>query len=79
MLDRKDVVAFEQRKAKELAALEEMKKEEARKLQRERRVFERHASAARAMPDKKERQEIQVRHLHCSSEISGVKLWKSTI
>ncbi|XP_023683356.2 centrosomal P4.1-associated protein [Paramormyrops kingsleyae] len=64
---RKDVVAFEQRKAKELADLEEMKKEEARKLQRERRVFERHASAARAVPDKKEREEIQALKQQLSS------------
>lgn len=48
-------------KAEELAKFEEYKKEETRRLQKERRVFERHASAARAMPDKKEREEIQVR------------------
>ncbi|XP_048834229.1 centromere protein J [Brienomyrus brachyistius] len=64
---RKDVVAFEQRKAKELADLEEVKKGEAQKLQRERKVFERHASAARAMPDKKEREEIQALKQQLSS------------
>lgn len=51
-------------KAVELAKFEEYKKEENRKLQKERRIFERHASAARAIPDKKEREEIQVRGRH---------------
>lgn len=48
-------------KAEELSRFEEYKKEETRKLQKERRVFERHALAARAIPDRKEREEIQVR------------------
>lgn len=47
-------------RAGELAKFEEYKKEETRRLQKERRIFERHASAARAIPDKKEREEIQV-------------------
>lgn len=47
-------------KTAELAKFEEYKKEENRRLQKERRIFERHASAARAIPDKKEREEIQV-------------------
>lgn len=47
-------------KSDELAKFEEYKKEENRKLQKERKLFEKHASAARAMPDKKEREEIQV-------------------
>lgn len=51
-------------KAVELAKFEEYKKEENRRLQKERRIFERHASAARAIPDKKEREEIQVSHRH---------------
>lgn len=51
---------FEQTRAGELAKFEEYKKEETRRLQKERRIFERHASAARAIPDKKEREEIQV-------------------
>ncbi|XP_048351513.1 centromere protein J [Sphaerodactylus townsendi] len=56
---RKEIATFEQQKAKELAQIEEMKKEEARKLQKERKVFEKYALAARAIPDKKERDEIQ--------------------
>lgn len=52
---------FEQMKAEELAKFEEFKKEENKKLQKERRLFEKHAAAARAVPDKKEREEIQVR------------------
>ncbi|KAK5608859.1 hypothetical protein CRENBAI_019266 [Crenichthys baileyi] len=56
---RKERLEFEQTKAEELARFEEYKKEENRKLQKERKVFEKHASAARAIPDKKEREEIQ--------------------
>ncbi|XP_075448426.1 centrosomal P4.1-associated protein isoform X1 [Ascaphus truei] len=56
---RKEVTDFEQQKAKELARIEEFKKEEIKKLQKERKVFEKYASAARAIPDKKEREEIQ--------------------
>ncbi|XP_062313672.1 centromere protein J isoform X3 [Osmerus eperlanus] len=55
---RKERAEFEQRKAEELARFEEFRKEETRRLQKERQVFEKHASAARAIPDKKERQEI---------------------
>ncbi|KAJ3592519.1 hypothetical protein NHX12_007646 [Muraenolepis orangiensis] len=39
--------------------LEEVSKEENRKLQRDKKLFEQHTSAARAIPDKKEREEIQ--------------------
>ncbi|XP_075054985.1 centrosomal P4.1-associated protein [Mixophyes fleayi] len=56
---RKEVADFEQQKTKELARIEEYTKEEMKKLQKERKVFEKYASAARAMPDKKEREEIQ--------------------
>ncbi|KAM7380102.1 hypothetical protein PAMP_003419 [Pampus punctatissimus] len=56
---RKECLEFEQRKTEELAKFEEYKKEENRKLQKERKLFEKHASAARAIPDKKEREEIQ--------------------
>ncbi|XP_013925548.1 PREDICTED: centromere protein J-like [Thamnophis sirtalis] len=57
---RKEKSAFEHHKTQELARIEELKKEEARKLQKERKVFEKYAQAARAIPDKKERDEIQV-------------------
>ncbi|XP_069035269.1 centromere protein J [Lepisosteus oculatus] len=56
---RKEVAEFEQKKAEELARLEELKKEEMKKLQKERKVFEKYAAAARAIPDKKEREEMQ--------------------
>ncbi|XP_033002165.1 centromere protein J isoform X2 [Lacerta agilis] len=56
---RKEVADFEQQKTKELTRIEEFKKEETRKLQKERKVFEKYAQAARAIPDKKERDEIQ--------------------
>ncbi|TKS67682.1 Centromere protein J [Collichthys lucidus] len=64
---RKERLEFEQMKAEELAKLEEYKKEENRKLQKERRLFEKHASAARAIPDKKEREEIQALKQQLSS------------
>ncbi|XP_068936666.1 centromere protein J isoform X2 [Petaurus breviceps papuanus] len=57
---RKEIADFEQQKAKELARIEEFKKEEMRKLQKERRVFEKYTTTARAIPDRKERGEIQV-------------------
>ncbi|XP_051938314.1 centromere protein J isoform X2 [Hippocampus zosterae] len=56
---RKERLAWEQERAEQLARFEEYKREETAKLQRERKVFEKHASAARAVPDKKEREEIQ--------------------
>ncbi|KPP69914.1 hypothetical protein Z043_111293 [Scleropages formosus] len=64
---RKEMADFEKRKEEELAKLEEFRKEETRKLQRERKVFEMHASAARALPDKKEREEIQALKQQLSS------------
>lgn len=57
---RKERLQFEQTKAEELAKFEEYKREQSSKLQKERKVFEKHLSAARAIPDKKEREEIQV-------------------
>lgn len=56
---RREYSEFEQRKANELAQIDELKKEEMKKLQKERKVFEKYATAARAIPDKKERDEIQ--------------------
>ena len=64
MFSRREREEFERRREEELARvvkLEEVTKEENRKLQRDRKLFEQHASAARAIPDKKEREEIQVR------------------
>ncbi|KAJ4933589.1 hypothetical protein JOQ06_030415 [Pogonophryne albipinna] len=79
---RKERVEFEQLKAEELAKLEESKKEENRKLQKDRKLFEKHASAARAIPDKKEREEIQALKQQLSSlqeELSGRESrWTST-
>uniref|UniRef100_A0A8C8DJ17 Centromere protein J C-terminal domain-containing protein n=1 Tax=Oryzias sinensis TaxID=183150 RepID=A0A8C8DJ17_9TELE len=56
---RRERLDFDQAKAAELARFEDYKKEENRKLQKERKLFEKHATAARAAPDKKEREEIQ--------------------
>ncbi|XP_050189695.1 centromere protein J isoform X2 [Myiozetetes cayanensis] len=56
---RKEIADFEQQKAQELAEIEEYKKKEMKKLQKERKVFEKYATEARAIPDKKERDEIQ--------------------
>lgn len=51
---------FQQQKAQELAVIEEYKKKEMKKLHKERKVFEKYTAEARAIPDKKERDEIQV-------------------
>uniref|UniRef100_A0A8D2N0F7 Centrosomal P4.1-associated protein n=1 Tax=Zonotrichia albicollis TaxID=44394 RepID=A0A8D2N0F7_ZONAL len=56
---RKEASDFEQKKAQELAEIEEYKKKEIKKLQKERKVFEKYTTEARAIPDKKERDEIQ--------------------
>ncbi|XP_071660055.1 centrosomal P4.1-associated protein isoform X2 [Patagioenas fasciata] len=56
---RKEVAEFQQQKAQELAAIEEYKKKEMKKLQKERKVFEKYTTEAKAIPDKKERDEIQ--------------------
>ncbi|XP_029386349.1 centromere protein J isoform X2 [Echeneis naucrates] len=64
---RKERLEFEQTKADELAKFEEYKREETKKLQKERKLFEKHAAAARAIPDKKEREEIQALKQQLSS------------
>ncbi|XP_077583579.1 centrosomal P4.1-associated protein isoform X2 [Stigmatopora nigra] len=64
---KKDRLAWEQQRTEQLAHFEEYKQEETKKLQRERKVFERHAVAARAVPDKKEREEIQALKQQLSS------------
>ncbi|KGL97786.1 Centromere protein J, partial [Charadrius vociferus] len=56
---RKEIAVFQQQKAQELAEIEEYKKKEMKKLQKERKVFEKYTTEARAIPDKKERDEIQ--------------------
>ncbi|XP_078360900.1 uncharacterized protein LOC144645268 isoform X2 [Oculina patagonica] len=54
-----EIAAFEKQKTEELERLEQFREEELRKLRRERRVFEKYQKAARSMPDKKERDEIE--------------------
>lgn len=61
---RKERLEFEQKKSEDLAKFEEHKREENKKLLKERKLFEKHVSAARAVPDKKEREEIQVHLPH---------------
>ncbi|XP_064297295.1 centromere protein J isoform X2 [Phalacrocorax carbo] len=56
---RKEITDFQQQKARELAEIEEYKKKEMKKLQKERKVFEKYTTEAKAIPDKKERDEIQ--------------------
>ncbi|XP_068000592.1 centromere protein J [Melanerpes formicivorus] len=56
---RKEIADFQQQKAQELAEIEDYKRREVKKLQKERKVFEKYTTEARAIPDKKERDEIQ--------------------
>ncbi|XP_020782587.1 centromere protein J isoform X2 [Boleophthalmus pectinirostris] len=58
---------FEQMMVQERSRLEEYKREESRKLQRERRLWEKHMTAARAAPNKSERDEIQALKQQLSS------------
>uniref|UniRef100_A0A4W4FNX2 Centrosomal P4.1-associated protein n=1 Tax=Electrophorus electricus TaxID=8005 RepID=A0A4W4FNX2_ELEEL len=55
----KERAEFQQKMADETAEWEELKREEGRKLQRDKKLFEKHAAAVRARPDKHERDEIQ--------------------
>ncbi len=57
---RKEKADFEKKRLEEIAKWEEFKSEEHKKLQRERKLFEKHAATVRARPDKQERDEIQV-------------------
>ncbi|XP_054642296.1 centromere protein J-like [Dunckerocampus dactyliophorus] len=63
---RMECEAFEKQRAEHLAHFEDYKKEETRKLQRERKLFEKHATAVRAMP-RKERREIHTLQEQLSS------------
>ncbi|XP_031655120.1 centromere protein J isoform X3 [Oncorhynchus kisutch] len=74
---RKERAEFEQQKAEELARFEEFKREETKKLQKERKVFEKHTSAARAIPDKRERDEIQALKQQLSSLHKELK-WRES-
>ncbi|XP_017558489.1 centromere protein J isoform X2 [Pygocentrus nattereri] len=56
---RKERAEFQQKMADDLTKWEEMKREENRKLQRDKKLFEKHAAAIRARPNKQERDEIQ--------------------
>ncbi|XP_055086712.1 centromere protein J [Periophthalmus magnuspinnatus] len=58
---------FEQTVAQERSCFEEYKREEMRKLQRERRLLENHISIARTVPNKNERKEIQALKQQLSS------------
>lgn len=67
-LYRKERAEFEKKRTEEIAKWEEFKKEEHKKLQRERKLFEKHAATVRARPDKQERDEIQVQIYYCRLE-----------
>ncbi|XP_043105078.1 centromere protein J [Puntigrus tetrazona] len=56
---KKEKADFEKKRMEDIAKWEEFKREEHKKLQRERKLFEKHAATVRARPDKQERDEIQ--------------------
>eukprot|EP01022_Parablepharisma_sp_SALTPOND_P001540 TRINITY_DN1066_c1_g1_i4.p1 TRINITY_DN1066_c1_g1~~TRINITY_DN1066_c1_g1_i4.p1 ORF type:complete len:630 (+),score=96.38 TRINITY_DN1066_c1_g1_i4:9217-11106(+) len=56
----KEIEAFQKQKEKELADLEELKKQEMQKLKKEKRVFERQVKAMQNVPNRKEREEIEL-------------------
>ncbi|XP_016309761.1 centromere protein J isoform X2 [Sinocyclocheilus anshuiensis] len=56
---KKEKAELEKKRMEEIAKWEEFKREEHKKLQRERKLFEKHAATVRARPDKQERDEIQ--------------------
>jgi len=55
----REVEEFEKQKQQELERLQEFKAEETRKLKRERKLFDQYQKAARAIPDKRDREEIE--------------------
>jgi len=57
---KKEMAEFEHQKADELQHLEEFKASEMKKLKKERKVFETYQKTARAGPDKKDREEIEM-------------------
>ena len=56
---KKEMDEFERQKNEEIKRLQDFKAEETRKLKRERKQFEQYQKAVRAMPDKKERRELE--------------------
>ncbi|XP_046840996.1 centromere protein J-like isoform X2 [Xenia sp. Carnegie-2017] len=56
----KERSSFEKYKTQELERLEKFKTEEEKRLRRDKRIFEQYQKASRALPDKKEREEITV-------------------
>lgn len=57
---RKDMSEFEAAKKEELEKLYEFKEEEMKKLRNERKVFEKYHKAVRSLPNKEQRQEIEM-------------------
>ncbi|KAK3083774.1 hypothetical protein FSP39_002942, partial [Pinctada imbricata] len=57
---KKEIAAFEKEKSEELKRLQEYKIEETKKLKHEKKMFEKYQKAAREMPNKKEREEIEM-------------------
>ncbi|XP_041455950.1 centromere protein J-like isoform X2 [Lytechinus variegatus] len=57
---KKEMEEFQKQKAEDLQRLQEYKEEEIKKLKRERKMFEKHQKNLRAMPDKRDREEIEM-------------------
>ncbi|XP_041348102.1 centromere protein J-like [Gigantopelta aegis] len=57
---KKEINNFEKEKADELRRLEEFKTQEMKKIRHERKMFIKYQKAVRAMPDKKDREEIEM-------------------
>ncbi|XP_050408223.2 centromere protein J isoform X2 [Patella vulgata] len=57
---KKEILDFEKEKSDELSRLEEFKNQEMKKLKHERKMFEKYQKTIRSMPDKKDRDEIDM-------------------
>eukprot|EP00057_Strongylocentrotus_purpuratus_P019807 XP_011674281.1 PREDICTED: centromere protein J [Strongylocentrotus purpuratus] len=57
---KKEMEEFQKQKAEELQRIQEYKDEETKKLKRERKMFEKHQKTLRTMPDKRDREEIEM-------------------
>ena len=64
---------FEKQKEAELRRIQEVKADEARKLRRERKVFEEHQRNLLNKPNKKERDEIEASHEALADAMSRIR------
>ena len=71
---RQEFEEFQRQKEEELERLAQFKKSEIKKLKKDRKLFEEHAAAAKAVPNKKDREYIQELESKCDKMLCEFKL-----